>query len=128
MGSRRVLQQPAANWLRFSPDGAQLVASSLFQQNEADGPVFIWSASSGELERKLDIAGSVKPVMFASDGRLIVPSGRQISVWNAGAGKIISVHTEHKSDIAAASLLSDHTIVTGGDAEGEVVFTPLRAK
>jgi WD40 repeat protein len=90
-------------WLRFSPDGALLYASS-------EGPVFVFDVATGRQLRVFDGAGGLA---LSPDGRTLVVarSGAGPGLFDTRTGRLIAELVGEQGPVSAATFSADGSLV-----------------
>ncbi len=94
----------AANTVVFSPNGAQVLTSSI------DGTARVWDAATGKTLRVLKGHKDwVNSAEFSPDGRQVVTASwdETARVWDAATGKMLRVLKGHKDGVNSAEFSPD---------------------
>ncbi len=102
---------PDWGWVRYSPDGAWVVASR--------GPVIVAVDPEGVREPRYFAGGTQDflPFSFSADGAQIMAGSwdRAMRVWDFGTGALLATLVGHEDRVISASFASDRLITAGAD-------------
>ena len=108
----------------FSPDSKTIASGDVYE-------VKLWNASTGELVRTLERAGSTRPgqIRFLQGGRAIVARGgqnkaRQLYIWDTATGRITG---SLPGETTLRAISSDGQIMATARDEGAVAIYDLPA-
>jgi RNA polymerase sigma factor (sigma-70 family) len=90
--------------------------------------VRIWNATTGKVERKIDVRGGVTCLAFSPDGKTVAAggNGRVVVLCDVETGKVLQELKPHTNSVRGLAFSSDGKYLATGDAQSTIRVWDLK--
>ncbi len=124
-GSRRFLAQVAPPLSSYFNEGVAIAPGGAYVAYQSKGDVTFLDVAAGKVGSTLDRPPGSTGLSGAWDpqgGRYALPTGDQVTVWDAGAGDIVSRGRPAAADVTGIDFSTDGSRLAIADVSGAVVM------